>query len=81
LRKLLQDITSNNIGVAEQHFEINNLFINLSKTHYILFQTRQCRHESNLKIRIKNREIVNVKSTNFLGVATDSTLSWEEHIE
>jgi hypothetical protein len=24
---------------------------------------------------------VNVKSTNFLGVATDSTLSWEEHIE
>jgi hypothetical protein len=49
----LQNITSDNTGAVEQYFEINNLFINPSKTH-ILFQPKQCRQESNLKILIKN---------------------------
>jgi hypothetical protein len=34
----LQNITSDNIGVVEQYFEINSLFINPSKTQYILFR-------------------------------------------
>jgi hypothetical protein len=33
----LQNITSNNIGEIKNYFEINNLFINPSKTYYILF--------------------------------------------
>jgi hypothetical protein len=77
----LENTTSNNIGVVEQYFEINNLCINASKTHYILFQTRQCRQESNLKVLVKNREISNVKSTDFLGIVIDSNLSWEKHID
>jgi hypothetical protein len=59
----------------------NNLFINPTKTHCILFQTKQRRQESKLKILIKTREIVKVKSTNFLEVTIDSNLSWEVHIE
>jgi hypothetical protein len=35
----LQKITAANTGVVEQYFEINNILINPSKTHYILFQT------------------------------------------
>jgi hypothetical protein len=77
----LQNTSLNNIGVVEQFFEINNLPINPLKTHYILFQTRQCRQESNLKILVKNREISNVKSTDFLGVVINSNLSWEIHID
>jgi hypothetical protein len=64
----IQNTTSNNTGVIEQYVEINNLSINPSKTQYILFHTRQCRQQSNLKILVKNREISNVKSTDFLGV-------------
>jgi hypothetical protein len=30
---------------------------------------------------MKNSEIANVKSTNFLGVVIDNTLSWEHHVE
>ena len=37
--KKLQKITAANTGVVEQYFEINNILINPSKTHYILFQT------------------------------------------
>jgi hypothetical protein len=77
----LQHITSVYLGAVEQYFQMNNLFINPSKMHYILFQTKQCKRESELKILIKNREITNVKSANFLGVIIGSTLSWEVHIE
>jgi hypothetical protein len=55
--KELPNTTSNNTGVVEQYFEINNLSTNPSKTHYILFRTRQCRQENNLKILVKDREI------------------------
>jgi hypothetical protein len=35
------------------------------------------RQESELKILINTKEIVNPKSTNFLGVVIDNNLSWE----
>jgi hypothetical protein len=77
----LQNETAKNIGVVEQYFTMNKLPINLLKTHYILFHTKHYRLDSNLKILVKNKEIQNVRSTNFLGVVIDSTLSWEAHIE
>jgi hypothetical protein len=52
-----------------------------TKTHCILFQTKLSRQESELKIPGKNREIVNAKSTNYLGVIIDNNLNWEVHIE
>jgi hypothetical protein len=77
----LQKITAANTGVVAQYFEINNLLINQSKTHHILYQTKYSRKESNLKILTKNSVIANVKSTNFLGVVIDNTLSWEDHVK
>jgi hypothetical protein len=50
----LQNTTSNNTGIVEQYFEINNLSINPPKTHYILFQIRQCSQESNLMLPLFN---------------------------
>jgi hypothetical protein len=47
----------------QQYFEANNLSIDTIKTCYILFQMKQCRQESEIKILIKNNKIVNVKST------------------
>jgi hypothetical protein len=41
---------------------------------------KECSQESELKT-LKSREIVNVKSTNFLGVLIDSNLSWEVLVE
>jgi hypothetical protein len=35
---------------------------------------KQCRHESELKVVTKNKEIANIESTHFLGVIIDSNL-------
>ncbi|PNF31582.1 hypothetical protein B7P43_G00791 [Cryptotermes secundus] len=77
----LQYITSTNIGVVEKYFEMNDLFINPTKTHCIFFQTKQCRQDYKYKILVKNMEIENVNSINFLGVEIDSTLSWDVYID
>jgi anion-transporting ArsA/GET3 family ATPase len=50
--------TSENTSLAEQYLEAHNLFINPTKTQNILFQIKQYRQESELKLLI-NREIVN----------------------
>jgi hypothetical protein len=42
---------------------------------------RHCRQENELKLLIRNEEILNAKSTNFLGVIIDSNLRWEVHTE
>jgi methionine aminopeptidase len=75
----LQSTTSETTCFIKQYFETNNLSVNSTKTHYI--SSKQSNESSELKILIKNRDTVNVKSTNFLGVIIDSNLSWEVHIE
>jgi hypothetical protein len=66
-----QNTTSGNTGLVEQYFETNNLSINPIKTHYILFQMKQCRQECELIILIRNRKLVSVTSTDLLGVMID----------
>jgi hypothetical protein len=79
--KEVQQITAANAGVVEQYFEINNLLLNPYKNTPHLIPENLSIHESNLKIPIKNSEIANIKSTNFLGAVINNTLSWEDHVE
>jgi hypothetical protein len=37
----LQNTTLENTGLVEQNFETSNLSIHPTKTHYILFETKQ----------------------------------------
>jgi hypothetical protein len=45
----LQHITSINIGIVKKYFEMNNLIINPTNMHCILFQTKQCRQDHSKK--------------------------------
>jgi hypothetical protein len=55
---------------------VNTGFMNQTRIHYIPFQTKQAGQESELlQILTTKKEMVNVKSTNVLGVTTDSNLS------
>jgi hypothetical protein len=77
----LEKATTVNIGKVTWYFEVNNLCTNLLKSNFILFQSKQSKIVSILKVVINNVEITEDKITNFLSVIVHSNLTWELHIE
>ena len=57
----------------------NNLSLNVSKTHYMVFAPKN-QHVDDLNIKIQNTNIERVSVTKFLGVMIDAHLSWKYHI-
>ena len=60
----------------------NGLFLNLKKTEYVLFGTRQrlIRSESHSPLCMEGNEVNQVKSFKYLGVLLDECLSFNDHI-
>ena len=60
----------------------NGLFLNLKKTEYVLFGTRQrlIRSESHSLLCMEGKEVNQVKSFKYLGVLLDECLSFNDHI-
>ena len=61
-------------------FSSNRLSLNLEKTHYMQFLTKNSR-ATDLHISYENRQISRVHSTKFLGLEIDENLSWHCHID
>lgn len=59
-------------------YDLNLLYLNSSKTHYIRFHTRQkeCNY---LNIAVKNTPLSVRESASFLGVELDCHLNWNAH--
>ena len=60
----------------------NGLFLNLKKTEYVVFGTRQrlITSESQSPLCIEGKEVNQVKSFKYLGVLLDECLSFNDHI-
>ena len=71
---------NNDMENIRQWLCCNELSLNVSKTHYILFTPRNKQVE-NLNIKIQNTNIERVSVTKFLGVMIDAHLSWKCHIK
>jgi hypothetical protein len=56
------------------------LSINLNKTHYIQFTTKN-KPKSQLKITHLNKQISTISSIKFLGIYINDTINWKNHIE
>ena len=59
--------------------KINRLSLNVKKTHYIIFATRNFAR-TNLNVQIEGHTIDETHQTKFLGVIIDSNLTWKQHI-
>ena len=59
--------------------EVNKLSLNVSKTHYMIFSSRNA-NIPDIDIRIRNAMIDRVSHTKFLGVQIDEKLTWKHHI-
>jgi hypothetical protein len=61
-------------------FNSNLLTLNLNKTHYVEFKTKNY-YEVQTKVQYENKDISNSTETKFLGLIIDETLSWNQRIE
>jgi hypothetical protein len=61
-------------------FNTNLLSLNLDKTHFIQFVTKNS-SSIDLNIMYGNNKIAKVYNTKFLGLTLDNTLSWRTHID
>jgi hypothetical protein len=59
----------------------NKLSLNISKTHYIIFQSQKRGLRNSIDLRLNNSNIEQVYSTKFIGVVLDSNLKWDKHIQ
>jgi hypothetical protein len=64
----LEKTTTVNIGKATRYFEVDNLCTNLLKSNIILFQSKQSKIVSNLKVVINNNKITEEKKLQFFSV-------------
>jgi len=67
------------MNIAVNWFQNNLLSLNLEKTQFLQFLTKQ-HNKINIQTVVPNSIIPNVNSTKFLGLTIDSTLSWKGHI-
>ena len=60
-------------------FYPNKLSINVKKSNFIIFRSRQNRQTLDLAFNISNYSIDRVKEATFFGVILDEHLTWKSH--
>ena len=72
---------NNELELLSRWFKLNKLSLNVKKTNYMHFCTknRTKSSESNLCINMEGVNIQEVSTTKFLGVVTNNTLAWNDH--
>lgn len=75
---VLQDKCTANLRNLQDWYSDNSLYLNLQKTHYLRFHSRQ-RDCEPVNLVINNTQISGMKSVKFLGVEIDQHLNWDSH--
>ena len=72
------ETVSTELDKLHSWFQVNKLYLNISKTNFMIFGNKQC--EDNHVVSINGMDIKRVYVTKFIGVHIDSHLNWREHI-
>ena len=72
------ETVSSELGKLHSWFQVNKLSLNIGKTNFMIFGSKQC--EANHVVSINGMNIKRFYVTKFLGVHIDSHLNWGEHI-
>lgn len=70
-----------NVDKFSDYFKTNRLFLNVSKTVFIVFSPRNSVYDKSHLIKINGKTISQVNVTKFLGLNIDNALSWGTHID
>ena len=72
----------NNVMSAIKEFTLaNGLSLNVKKTHFMLFCPNKSRKHHDMRVSLCDKPLIRVKSTKFLGLIIEDTLSWSTHIK
>ena len=58
----------------------NKLSLNIDESNFVIFRQPQKKVNYNIKLKIDNKDIKEMKSIKYLGVYIDCHLKWKEHI-
>ena len=71
---------NNELAKLSKWFAANKLSLNIKKTNFILFRTRNKKINCRPEIKVDNVAVTQVTCTKFLGVLINETLTWNDHI-
>lgn len=77
----LETIANTELDNINYFFKSRNLSLNLEKTNYVHFRTKQNRKQVNLSIEIEQVQIDKINSIKFLGLLIDTNLNWNLHVD
>lgn len=77
----IETISSIEISNVYQFLQERNLNLNIEKTKYVHFKTRQNKKQLKLNITIDEKEIGKEEQVKFLGLLVDSNLTWDYHVQ
>lgn len=72
--------SQNILNVFVEWFNKNKLFLNISKTEFILFKTRYAPVTESQLIKIDGTSIKQADTVKFLGIHINQFLNWDDHI-
>lgn len=79
--KVCQQLTQKcnvSLKILHEWFSENNLYLNSSKTHMVVFQNRQ-KQQQNLNVSLNNTQLESEDHVTFLGLQIDKFLTWKNH--
>ena len=76
----LYESINRDLDSLSEWFRANRLFLNISKTHYMLFGQNPVKIPETLSIKIMNEIIEHKQTVIFLGMYIDEKLDWHEYI-
>jgi hypothetical protein len=66
--------------IINKWFNYNLLLLNLNKTYYMQFITKN-KSSNNINTKHGNKMIIQTNFVKFLGITVDNSLSWKQHID
>ena len=77
---LLQQNINGELNNIHQWLCANKLSLNIKKSNFVLFHSRQKRVNINFELKLNNKLLKKENSIRYLGIYIDSNLSWKDHI-
>ena len=76
---VIEQVLNSELNKIAIWLKANKLYMNVSKTQYMIFSGRKNQNHS-VKLRIEGNQLTCVNKSKFLGVVIDNKLSWKDHV-